>query len=556
MDLDSDDIMEVPIRKTEVNNKYELEGGNNTMGFVPIRRPFSQKIDDDNMNMPGYKRINSDNQNKFANVNLMISNSNLNEIANENKFHDLSYSLNYGFLSNSNQMKKPLSFEEALKQQQGQNNSNPNNGRITIVKKLPPIDNNDSKSINTSNNNPGFFISQNLYDAANINKNYNPQSQASNVKQYNNIISPQQQENNNEEKDDGENAEENNQQINENNEEGNEEINNENKNEDNENENANGNKIDISYNDFDDSGWVKNYGGVSRPGMDANGNQKINQDTLVSLTNINSVKDFNIFGVLDGHGLEGHFVSHFASDYIPSQIINDPEIKSLSDPEQIYEKLKENECQIIMKAFLSCDEELKNVDFDAYNSGTTCNLVIHIGKHIICANTGDSRAIVTYDEQQEDQELKLLEAAQLSIDYKPEIPEEKNRILLSGGIVQKTKNEYGQEFGPYRVWAQGENYPGLAMSRSIGDLKGKTVGIVANPGIMEYDLEESTKYIIIGSDGVWEFLNNDIVKDIGKKYYLENDASDFCHQIINNSVVQWQNNEIVIDDITVVAVFF
>ena len=315
------------------------------------------------------------------------------------------------------------------------------------------------------------------------------------------------------------------------------------------------NNVDISYNDFDGSGWIKNYGGVSRPGKDMYGNQKINQDSFVCLTNINNIKDFNIFGVLDGHGPEGHYVSEFASDYIPSQITNNTEIKKLENPEKIYEKLKENNCQIITKAFLSCDEQLKKVDFDSYDSGSTCILVIHIGAHIICANVGDSRAIVAYDDHN-DPELNNLESAQLSIDYKPELPNEKNRILMSGGDVEQMKDEYGQKVGPYRVWARGKDYPGLAMSRSIGDLKGKIIGVVPDPGIMEYDLCESSKYITICSDGVWEFLSNEVVTKIGKFYYLEDNASEFCHQIINNSVYMWQKNENNIDDITVVAVFF
>ena len=118
------------------------------------------------------------------------------------------------------------------------------------------------------------------------------------------------------------------------------------------------------------------------------------------------------------------------------------------------------------------------------------------------------------------------------------------------------KDEYGQKAGPYRARARGKDYPGLAMSRSIGDLKGKEIGVVPDPGIMEYDLCESSKYIIICSDGVWEFLSNEIVTKIGKIYYLEDNASEFCHQIINNSVYMWQKNENTIDDITVVAVFF
>ena len=71
--------------------------------------------------------------------------------------------------------------------------------------------------------------------------------------------------------------------------------------------------VDVKYNDFDSSGYVKTYGGVSRSRKDSSGKQKTNQDALVCITNINNIKDFNFFGILDGHGPEGHFVSKFAS---------------------------------------------------------------------------------------------------------------------------------------------------------------------------------------------------------------------------------------------------
>jgi serine/threonine protein phosphatase PrpC len=324
----------------------------------------------------------------------------------------------------------------------------------------------------------------------------------------------------------------------------------------NEEENQEKKDPNISYNEFDFTGLLKNYGGLSRQGIDANGNQKTNQDTLVSLTNINKIKDFNIFGVLDGHGVDGHHVSNYASEFIPSQIINNPDIKELSDPELIYQKLKENNCQIITEAFLSCDEQLKNAEFDAYGSGSTCILIIHIGQHILCANVGDSRALVAYDDNKEDQELKYLEQAQLSIDYKPDLEEEKNRILLSGGVVEQMQNQFGEGVGPYRVWVKGEDYPGLAMSRSIGDLKGKTIGVISEPGILEYDVNETTKFVVIASDGVWEFLRNETVLEIGKEFYINNDTSALCHKIVDASVSVWQEKDVVVDDITVVVMFF
>jgi len=69
-----------------------------------------------------------------------------------------------------------------------------------------------------------------------------------------------------------------------------------------------------------------------------------------------------------------------------------------------------------------------------------------------------------------------------------------------------------------RVWTKAENVPGLAMSRSMGDLVAASVGVSQDPEIMEFTLSSEDKMIIIGiiifiigkkgSDGVWEFIDN------------------------------------------------
>lgn len=41
---------------------------------------------------------------------------------------------------------------------------------------------------------------------------------------------------------------------------------------------------------------------------------------------------------------------------------------------------------------------------------------------------------------------------------------------------------FGMNFGPFRVWLKTENFPGLAMSRSIGDFVASTVGVISEPG--------------------------------------------------------------------------
>ena len=103
---------------------------------------------------------------------------------------------------------------------------------------------------------------------------------------------------------------------------------------------------------------------------------------------------------------------------------------------------------------------------------------------IICLNAGDSRGIL----------INNKEIIQLSRDHKPELPDEKNRINLFGGVVDKYTNGFYKS-GPYRVWVKNEEYPGLAMSRSIGDFVASRIGVICEPEILEYELSKESKYI-------------------------------------------------------------
>jgi len=49
--------------------------------------------------------------------------------------------------------------------------------------------------------------------------------------------------------------------------------------------------------------------------------------------------------------------------------------------------------------------------------------------------------------------------------------------------------------------------PGLAMTRSMADSCGVKAGIIGIPDIEEFEINSSEdKFIVIGSDGVWEFV--------------------------------------------------
>ena len=305
---------------------------------------------------------------------------------------------------------------------------------------------------------------------------------------------------------------------------------------------------------------VKKCEALSLPGKNEKGKKKINQDSYLIIKNLNRVSNFNLFGVLDGHGEDGHHVSQFVKSFVIQSIKNHPSIKPLKDPKEIYKKLIANNYEIISNIFISADIQIQKEKFDFQESGTTIVLVIQIGEHIICANAGDSRAIAIYDENFKDNKFYTSKIFPLSFDCKPELPNEKSRIYKCGGVVEKsydTDEESDDEVHiPFRVFAKNKNYPGLAMSRCIGDIDAKQYGVIPNPQIIEYVIGYNTKYILVCSDGIWEFLKNEDCMKIGNEFYIKNDPIGLCQELSKESIKLWEEKDNAIDDMTIVVVFY
>jgi serine/threonine protein phosphatase PrpC len=293
-------------------------------------------------------------------------------------------------------------------------------------------------------------------------------------------------------------------------------------------------------------GRVKNVGSLSQAGKGEDGFTKVNQDSFLVLQNEYGLKDFNIFSVMDGHGVNGHLVSRFVTKYFTSFFKNNKKMNSNNSEDAVCYRLKKNDYDILKRAFRHAERDIgKNSDIDANFSGTTCVMVFQVGEKIICANVGDSRAII----------VKGNKVTPLSIDQKPDDPEESKRIVQNGGEISQFEED-GEKSGPFRVWKKGEVYPGIAMSRSIGDFIASTLGVVPEPKFIEDKIDKDTKFIVAASDGVWEFLDNETVRDIVMPYYEKNDPNGACKELIKKSTEWWNQEDIVVDDITAVVVFF
>ena len=295
-------------------------------------------------------------------------------------------------------------------------------------------------------------------------------------------------------------------------------------------------------------GHVKQIASHSQAGKGEDGFIKVNQDSFLVIENEYNLPDFNIFSVLDGHGENGHLVSRFVTKYFATFFKKNKKMKVLTSEDEVYSRLKKNEYDILKRVFKHAEKDINKSAIDAKFSGTTCVIVFQIGDKIICANVGDSRAILVKGE-------KGKTIIPLSVDQKPDSPEEKKRIELAGGEVAQYEDD-GEKSGPFRVWAKGEAYPGIAMSRSIGDFVASSLGVIPEPICFEETIDKDTKFIILASDGIWEFLNNKKVVNIVWPFYEKKDPEGACKALIKEATDWWNKEDIVVDDITVIIGFF
>lgn len=224
-----------------------------------------------------------------------------------------------------------------------------------------------------------------------------------------------------------------------------------------------------------------------------------------------------IFGVMDGHG--GDFTSEFAAANFMAHFSKNPKLRHyfhLKDKEQgdvtgvsmLRAALKEtlasldaeirthqNKKNDSILAGLKATSAKGQVDLNKARqkierSGSTCVVVMLTPSHIICANAGDSRAVL----QRGGKVLPL------SFDHKPTNIPELQRIENASGTV-KNKRIDGD----------------LAVSRGLGDYAYKKATqlpiskqkVVPEPEFVVYPRNFALdEFIVLACDGVWDVATN------------------------------------------------
>eukprot|EP00747_Dinoflagellata_sp_TGD_P225999 gnl/TRDRNA2_/TRDRNA2_99822_c1_seq2.p1 gnl/TRDRNA2_/TRDRNA2_99822_c1~~gnl/TRDRNA2_/TRDRNA2_99822_c1_seq2.p1 ORF type:complete len:406 (-),score=81.58 gnl/TRDRNA2_/TRDRNA2_99822_c1_seq2:120-1337(-) len=134
--------------------------------------------------------------------------------------------------------------------------------------------------------------------------------------------------------------------------------------------------------------------------------------------------------------------------------------------------------------------------------GCTAVCVLMTRHEVVCANAGDSRAVL----------CRGGKAVPLSYDHKPNSEIERRRIEAAGGTVEH------QAVGAREQYRVNGN---LNLSRSIGDLEYKKRSdlgpeaqvICATPDIIRMKLVPEDEFFIIACDGIWDVKTNEEAVD-------------------------------------------
>ncbi|DAZ93607.1 TPA: hypothetical protein N0F65_003657 [Lagenidium giganteum] len=301
---------------------------------------------------------------------------------------------------------------------------------------------------------------------------------------------------------------------------------------------------DVEYVE-DGTNAVAAYAGLSKKGYAPYNPRKKNQDSMI-IKHDSETKSL-LLCVFDGHGEAGDGVSNSIRDRFPTELFKHPKFAASGDL-----NIDAANIRVAITDALNTVEKhvLRDSSIDTEFSGTTAVVSVIRESLLVVGNVGDSRITRGFVTGNADGTTSIA-CEPVSIDHKPDRPDEKSRILASGGRVFAVEYDDGID-GPPRVWLGHMDVPGLAMSRSLGDAVAHTAGVTSEPEFFTRMLDESDRCLVVATDGLWEFMSNEEVVDIimGQK-----DPKVAVDLLIMEANRRWMKEEQVIDDTTVIVAY-
>eukprot|EP00211_Chloroparvula_japonica_P014621 CAMPEP_0119133360 /NCGR_PEP_ID=MMETSP1310-20130426/13334_1 /TAXON_ID=464262 /ORGANISM="Genus nov. species nov., Strain RCC2339" /LENGTH=258 /DNA_ID=CAMNT_0007124047 /DNA_START=99 /DNA_END=875 /DNA_ORIENTATION=- len=221
------------------------------------------------------------------------------------------------------------------------------------------------------------------------------------------------------------------------------------------------------------------------------------EDIMTAVDDLNDEFDLkpdvqrSFWGVYDGHG--GKQSSDFIGTFLHQELVNHPDFLTCKDYEALLtEVFKSTDAKLLE------DSKIKN-----YHDGCTAGVCLLIDNIMYFANIGDTEIMLV------SKEGKAYKHKILSVIHRPDVEEEKKRVLDNGGKLLK-----------------GRICGNVIISRSFGDFdykypqnKGKGDYVSAVPHTTSVKLTDDIKFLILACDGLWDNLSYTKICDIASNAF-------------------------------------
>ena len=165
-------------------------------------------------------------------------------------------------------------------------------------------------------------------------------------------------------------------------------------------------------------------------------------------------------------------------------------------------------------------------------SGTTAVMAYYDKQDLFVANVGDSRAVLgtrvlpTFQKTNESIVCNVkhygkivLEARELSKAHTLSVSEEVQRIKDMGGVVTNVDPNTQANESLLRVYKPQEDYPAIAMARSLGDSIASEIGVIHEPTVERFSYNPyEDEVLILASDGLWDVVSPNEAVNFVQKY--------------------------------------
>eukprot|EP01067_Filipodium_phascolosomae_P006338 Filipodium_phascolosomae@DN4598_c0_g1_i1.p1 len=292
------------------------------------------------------------------------------------------------------------------------------------------------------------------------------------------------------------------------------------------------------------------------------GNRKAQEDRITIVPNlVANREDCAFFGVFDG--TVGDYASDNVKHLVVPHLIEAPEwsdtIRRLNQKEPVAASQEEKEIatqldRAMRYMYRQSDAELIRMCAQAkkHYASTTSVTALMAGPYLVVAHLGDSRAALCMDQD------GAVSAEFLTVDHKPDLPEERSRIEKNGGSVEYLQHHNNKPFirgGDFTARkALGEQPMQLQYSRAFGGKDLKKYGLSSEPDVYVTRIAPEHRLLILASDGLWDVVTAPQAAKIAAQ--AEADGRDMAEALCHAALAEQQARQAHADNVTSVVVKF